>query len=477
MHETTRRLKSPASRATKTVGLTKSPNYHSIFIYNAPNDKIMKVIDKALSYEIPNSAFLEPTINPRTGETELWDGVTHLLRQTKRGDWYFPAGLRPTVTKILNAYGYEIEYTERSRIPEKVMELGWHGKKLRDYQEEQVKRVIDKLKKGEGAIIPLPTGSGKTYTMMWIIKELGVKTIIFVHQKELLKQWVNEIKATLHITPARYDATHKDIGSITVAMIQTTNKHMTAIQKAKFDLVCVDEAHRCPSAVYYSTLMKLDARYRIGLTATPRREDNAMLKFVGGIGDVIEGTVNAKELMDEGYLAKAKLEFINAPPAPGGTNWHQWQTAYTMGISGNKARNELIAKRAIELANGGKLVYIHVKRIKHGQHLKYMIGSQAKFTEAKSKNREEVLEEFKNGKLKILISTLLGCAVDIPAMDVIILACGGKSETATIQAMGRAIRKTDGKEEALLIDFNDVGKWLRDHSSERREAIERVFGN
>jgi len=211
------------------------------------------------------------------------------------------------------------------------------------------------------------------------------------------------------------------------------------------------------------------------LTATPYREDHAEMKFVGVIGEVLEQTSTPQELMDSGHLARATLEFINVPPAPGGTNWKQWQTAYTMGITGNKLRNELIAKRSAQLLREGKSVYIHVERIMHGQQLRYMIGKEAKFIEAKSKNREQVIQEFKDGTLRCMISTLLKEGADIPSMDAIIMAGGGKSHVAVIQKAGRALRVTKDKKEALIIDFMDQGKWLRDHSQERRQILEKTF--
>jgi superfamily II DNA or RNA helicase len=304
---------------------------------------------------------------------------------------------------------------------------------------------------------------------------LGVKTLIVVHTEELSKQWYDNIKETLHTTPSRYDGKHKELGTITIGMIQTISRHLKAVINAGFNFVIADEAHRAPSDTYYKTLMRINAYYRLGLTATPTREDHSMPKFVGVLGEVLQDTATAKELMNTGYLAKAKLEFLQAPVAPGGTNWKSWQTAYTMGIVGNRLRNDLIANRAHELLREGKLVYIHVERVIHGKTLERMIEG-SKFIEGKSKDRSVTIKDFKDGKLRCLISTLLKEGADIPSMDAIIMAGGGKSAVAVIQKAGRALRVTKDKKEALVIDFIDQGKWLRDHSQERRMILEEKLG-
>jgi superfamily II DNA or RNA helicase len=86
------------------------------------------------------------------------------------------------------------------------------------------------------------------------------------------------------------------------------------------------------------------------------------------------------------------------------------------------------------------------------------------------------MEDFEQGKMKVMVSTLLNEGSDIPTLDCIILAGGGKSESAQIQKIGRALRTTDTKKHALIIDVLDQGKWLRDHAQQRIKLYSEVFG-
>jgi superfamily II DNA or RNA helicase len=64
--------------------------------------------------------------------------------------------------------------------------------------------------------------------------------------------------------------------------------------------------------------------------------------------------------------------------------------------------------------------------------------------------------------------------VDIPALRTVVLAAGGKSTVKVLQQIGRALRKSDGKTVASIIDIDDRGnKWLRQHSLERVRVMRR----
>jgi superfamily II DNA or RNA helicase len=77
----------------------------------------------------------------------------------------------------------------------------------------------------------------------------------------------------------------------------------------------------------------------------------------------------------------------------------------------------------------------------------------------------------------VLTSTLLSEGSDIPTLGAIIIASGGKSQAAQLQKVGRALRTTDDKKTAIIVDIVDNVKWLRDHSQGRIMLYEETFGN
>ncbi|GAH69667.1 unnamed protein product, partial [marine sediment metagenome] len=92
----------------------------------------------------------------------------------------------------------------------------------------------------------------------------------------------------------------------------------------------------------------------------------------------------------------------------------------------------------------------------------------------KKDHRRNSLDDFKRRKLKVLISSIiLKEGVDIPSIDVLIVASGAKSKITTLQSLGRALRRTKRKTKALIIDFTDYNdSYLLKHSKRRLEIYQ-----
>jgi len=156
----------------------------------------------------------------------------------------------------------------------------------------------------------------------------------------------------------------------------------------------------------------------------------------------------------------------------------RYKELYEDMIMNNEERNRAIVKKAVELARKGHRVLIDVKRIEHGKILKEMLaenGIKAEFLSSESPNRWEILEEFKEGRIPVLISTLLKEGVDIPEISAIILAGGGKSDIMTIQTIGRALRPKTGMK-AVIVDVQDDDPLLFTHFIERQKALKQYYG-
>jgi superfamily II DNA or RNA helicase len=90
------------------------------------------------------------------------------------------------------------------------------------------------------------------------------------------------------------------------------------------------------------------------------------------------------------------------------------------------------------------------------------------------KTRQQVKEALIKKKTKVVISTAVWReGIDIPSLDCVVNACGGKSEIMTIQAIGRGLRKTDEKGEVEIIDFLDPYRYLAEHAIQRMNVYYR----
>jgi len=294
-----------------------------------------------------------------------------------------------------------------------------------------------------------------------------------VHNEELLRQWKEEIKEKLGVNAGEIKESTRDIQDVTIAMVQTLNNAIKKGEKFNFDFLIVDEIHHYSSVMFYYVAMRINSYYRLGLSATPRREDGDDKKFIAAIGKIIH-PVSVSDLIKRGILVKPRFIFYKCKVTEK-TGYKSWEEAYKKGIVDNVDRNNVI--KTITEKYNDKQVYIHVIRISHGKQLqKLILGSVFVSGEDTTETRKKALQDFKEGKTKRLISTLMGEGINIPTMDVIINAASGKSWTSYVQRLGRVLTASKGKHEATVIDFMDYGhKWHRDHSQRRMEIIREMF--
>ena len=159
---------------------------------------------------------------------------------------------------------------------------------LYPYQETAVQSVL----KWKNGVLVMPCGSGKTQCGLEIIARIGGRALWLTHTQDLLNQSKKRAESVLgqggygSITAGKVNlGTH-----ITFATVQTLSKLDLNDYRDQWDVIVVDEAQHCagsPTRVtqFYKVISRLSARYKIGLTATPKRADGlqaAMFALLGG---------------------------------------------------------------------------------------------------------------------------------------------------------------------------------------------------
>jgi DNA excision repair protein ERCC-3 len=207
--------------------------HYYYFINGTLDDRAVRTLNSELSYFVKD---YERTDAFKKG---TWNGQNTLFYKTKKGVYYFPAGLLPQVTSVLKAYNvpHTIEALDITKHLTKYpdLDLKWYGPKLRDYQ---VKCVSDIMMRG-GGVLSLPTGGGKTLIALKMIQMYDKPCLIVVHRRELMRQWIKEIKDNLHYKAARYAGSEKDrFEYITVGLMQSLIKYKGNLD---FPILTADE--------------------------------------------------------------------------------------------------------------------------------------------------------------------------------------------------------------------------------------------
>jgi len=94
-----------------------------------------------------------------------------------------------------------------------------------------------------------------------------------------------------------------------------------------------------------------------------------------------------------------------------------------------------------------------------------------------TKERQQAVEQFENGELRVLISSnIFNEGISIPAIQRLIIASGGKSKVETLQKLGRGLRVTKDKKHVMVYDFYDAGNVFTERHSKERMKLYKQAG-
>ena len=160
---------------------------------------------------------------------------------------------------------------------------------MRDYQLDIVDKYMKEVGDQGGSIINLKTGGGKTVLALYIISLLKKKTVVLCHKSFLCDQWIERILEFLpNVKITKVQGTKSDwSGDIVIAMIQTVlNREIPDNITNELGFLVADECHHLAAQQFAKSLLKLNPRYHMGLSATVKRADNLGRIFSYYLGDI-----------------------------------------------------------------------------------------------------------------------------------------------------------------------------------------------
>lgn len=340
---------------------------------------------------------------------------------------------------------------------------------LYDYQKTAVEAVC----KAQYGILQSPAGSGKTQMGIALVKKYGKRALWLTHTLDLLRQ--SKARAEMYMDAKLMGTITEgkvNIGKgITFATIQTMCKLDLSRYKDFWDVIIVDECHRCsgtPTAMtqFYKVLNSLAARHKIGLSATVHRSDGmieATYALLGHVVYTVPDEAVGDKIMKVGILPVGTgVEISRACLNTDGTLNYTKLITY---LTENLAREEVIVN-TIKF-NEGKSCLILSDRLDHLEHLMKWLPSHmrkdavmvsGKMTTKKGKaEREKAIEDMRTGKKKYLFATytLAKEGLDIPRLERLFLTTPQKDYAVITQSIGRIARTFEGKAEPIAYDFVD----------------------
>jgi superfamily II DNA or RNA helicase len=283
---------------------------------------------------------------------------------------------------------------------------------LRPYQQKLALDAVDALKTHNKIVVCSPTGSGKTITAINGIVPFLPRPILWVtHRLELLNQ---------------AEALSKDFD---VSMVMTADV-------SKYKSIIIDEGHHSCADTYFKLIKKTGSAKVIALTATPYRLDGKGLGLVGFTKIIIGDDIF--QLTNDGHLCPCEV-FI--PESQNRLSWNP--IAVAQEVSRHKFKQALIYCRRVDDA------FRTAKEL-----TKKGVKSSAVCAECKLEDRQEIIEKFRQGKIKAICNhTILTEGTDLPKVDLIVLNRMTHSRALWRQMIGRGLRISEGKEFCKVLDL------------------------
>ncbi|MEM8996003.1 MAG: DEAD/DEAH box helicase family protein [Acidobacteriota bacterium] len=351
------------------------------------------------------------------------------------------------------------------------------------YQREAVDAWF---KAGRRGTVVLPTGAGKTFTALMILQRLGRSTLVVTPTIDLMQQWYGVLGTAFDIEVGLLGGGAYDVRDVTVTTYDSAYIHMERLG-GRYGLLVFDEAHHLPGPTYSLAAEMSLAPFRLGLTATPEREDGGERRLDRLIGPIvyrreigelageflaeyetIRLRVRLSEAEAEEYWSQREIyrNFVHGEGLRLGSagGWQRFLQATSRSERGRRAFLAYRAQKAIAQASEAKLRLLETLLARH-RHDRVLIFTGDNDTvykisrrflipaithQTKVKERHDALSGFNEGRYPFLVtSRVLNEGVDVPAASVGVVLSGSGSVREHVQRLGRILRRAEGKRAVL----------------------------
>lgn len=336
--------------------------------------------------------------------------------------------------------------TDNRNFEQTKQDLVFAGK-LRWEQQEVVDKFFKKGRARSG-LLQAPCGWGKTFTGCEIIARNNTKTLVLVHTKLLFRQWIEELERQIPgIKIGKVGDGLLDLQDITVGIYKSVYNNRDTLTDC-FSTVIVDEAHLCPAEMFSTALNSLNAKIKIGISATPRRKDGKHVFLPDYFSPFFVQAKDPRQLTDPAVqIVQTDFRFNVIDPK------RDWSRQVNK-LAENKKYHQLIAEKAIAHIKTGRCPLILGDRIQMLKDIQQLIPeSICLIGESDESVREDVLQNV-GGKYKAVLSTrLFDEGISCHRLDTLYLTCPSNNPIKLEQRVGRIIREHPDKQLPLIVDF------------------------
>ena len=440
--------------------------------------------------------------------TELLPGVFASLavHDERIGDaWRAAAYQYAPILRLAKQHGIEVDDQARNYAP---LNLRLHSP-FTPMEHQRKAMECWRAAQARGTVV-MPTGSGKTYFAVRCIAAVNRPALVVAPTIDLMVQWAGVLKQFFQEEIGMLGGGSRNLQPLTVSTYDSAVLQMEFIGN-RFGLIVFDECHHLPGQINRMAASMSIAPYRLGLTATPEREDDGeevMAKLIGPVVfqtyiDELEGKVLAPYLTHRirvelseteqaeyqqarkiytGFVRRCQIDFSD----PDG--WGRFIALSARMPGGREAFSAYLRQRRIARCGRAKLEWVwKLLREHRGERiLVFTADNDAAYEmgeafclpvlthKTKAAERRDFLDRFRSGEYPVLLtSKVLNEGVDVPEASIGIVVSGSGSTREHVQRLGRILRAQNGKQ-AILYELVSEGTSEMRVSDRRRQN--RAYG-
>ena len=345
--------------------------------------------------------------------------------------------------------------------------------------------AVNVISKHESGVLHAPTAFGKTVTAIGLIAKRKTNTLILTHSRQLLDQWQERLRSFLP------DAEIGVIGGgkkkpnrqIDIATYQSLiNKKDNTVDSIVQDYgqVIIDECHHVSAPRFEMVLNEVRAKFVVGLTATPIRQDGhqkIIFMTVGPIRHKVK-TNHSDKFKQEAIVShihdQPPEELLNPLVRPKISDAYKW-------LMGNEKRTHRIIDDVLKCVEQSKYPLVLTERREHAENIhKLLIENKidsvilkGAMRAAERKNVEECLP---NAQVVVATGKYVGEGFDLPRLDTLFLAMPIAWKGSLAQYAGRIQRESEGKDKVTIFDYVDISLPMLERMFRKREKSYRAMG-
>lgn len=321
-------------------------------------------------------------------------------------------------------------------------------------------------------VLAATTAFGKTVIAAWLIGQRRVNTLVLVHRRQLLDQWVERLSTFLDV-PAKSigrigGGRSRPTGLVDVAIIQSlVKKGIVDDVVADYGQVIVDECHHLSAHSFEQVVRQAKARFLVGLSATVARKDGhhpIIFMQCGPVRHRVNARAQAATRPFEHFVLVQPTTFQPAR-APDADKRVEFQSLYQELIN-DEARNRRIVDDVVECVNAGRSPLLLTERNDHldylerllALHVRHLVVLRAGMGKKRRQALADQLAAIPTGEGRVLLATgkHVGEGFDDARLDTLFLTLPVSWRGTIAQYAGRLHRLHDGKREVRVHDYADV---------------------